>query len=117
MGGTGESWLFTFFPSFKVYSWTGENNYIVRGGSSNLVIGSSDGGFGIWLDESFNQGRSQAVSTFGNKPLPGREDFIVNNVECWRFHCIEMYVPNLHSCCPKQLSAKAVYLIFNFLLK
>lgn len=84
--GTGESWLFTFFPSFKVYSWTGENNYIVRGASSNLVIGSSDGGFGIWLDESFNQGRSQAVSTFGNKPLPGREDFIVNNVECWTFH-------------------------------
>ena len=43
----------------QVYSWTGENNYIVRGASSNLVIGSSDGGFGIWLDESFNQGRSQ----------------------------------------------------------
>ena len=43
----------------QVYSWTGENNYIVRGAASNLVIGSSDGGFGIWLDESFNQGRSQ----------------------------------------------------------
>ena len=48
-----------FHHMFQVYSWTGENNYIVRGASSNLVIGSSDGGFGIWLDESFNQGRSQ----------------------------------------------------------
>merc|ERR1711892_112804 len=83
--GTGESWLFTFFPSFKVYAWTGENNYIVRGGPDNLVIGSSQGGFGLWLDENFNQGRSQAVSTFNNKPLPGKEDFTINNLECWAF--------------------------------
>ena len=48
-----------FHHTVQVYSWTGENNYIVRGASSNLVIGSSDGSFGIWLDESFNQGRSQ----------------------------------------------------------
>ena len=48
-----------FMCMMQVYSWTGENNYIVRGAASNLVIGSSDGGFGIWLDESFNQGRSQ----------------------------------------------------------
>ena len=27
----------------------------------------------------------QAVSTFNNKPLPGREDFVVNNIECWTF--------------------------------
>ena len=48
----------------QVYSWTGENNYIVRGAASNLVIGSSDGRFGIWLDESFNQGRSQVQIHF-----------------------------------------------------
>jgi len=83
--GTGESWLFTFFPSFKVYSWTGENNYIMRGGMNNLIVGSSEGMFGLWLDESFNQGRSQAVTTFDNKPLPGKEDFVINNIECWAF--------------------------------
>jgi hypothetical protein len=47
-----------------VYGWTGENNYIVRGGSSSLVVGSSQGHFGLWLDENFNMGRSMAVSTF-----------------------------------------------------
>merc|ERR1712013_160075 len=83
--GTGESWLFTFFPSFKVYSWTGENNYIMRGGMNNLIVGSSEGMFGLWLDESFNQGRSQAVTPFDNKPLPGKEDFVINNIECWAF--------------------------------
>ena len=83
--GTGESWLFTFFPSFKVYSWTGENNYIMRAGPDTFILGSSQGRFGLWLDESFNQGRSQNVTTFDNKPLPGKEDFIVNNIECWTF--------------------------------
>lgn len=83
--GTGESWLFTFFPSFKVYAWTGENNYIMRGGLNNLIVGSSEGMFGLWLDENFNQGRSQAVTTFNNKPLPGKEDFVINNIECWAF--------------------------------
>jgi hypothetical protein len=47
-----------------VYGWTGENNYIVRGGTSSLVVGSSQGHFGLWLDENFNIGRSMAVSTF-----------------------------------------------------
>eukprot|EP00092_Neocalanus_flemingeri_P002444 GFUD01002614.1.p1 GENE.GFUD01002614.1~~GFUD01002614.1.p1 ORF type:complete len:577 (+),score=93.61 GFUD01002614.1:160-1890(+) len=83
--GTGESWLFTFFPSFKVYAWTGENNYIMRGGPDNLIVGSSEGMFGLWLDENFNLGRSQAVTTFDNKPLPGKEDFVINNIECWAF--------------------------------
>ena len=53
--GTGESWLFTFFPSFRVFRWTGENNYIMRAGLDNLIVGSSEGMFGIWLDEGFNQ--------------------------------------------------------------
>ena len=83
--GTGESWLFSFFPVFKVYKWTGENNYFVQGSSSSLVIGSSEGQFGLWIDENFNMGSSHAVSTFDNKPLPGKEDFSINNVECWTF--------------------------------
>ena len=57
----------------QVYQWTGENTYIVRGGPSSLVIGSSQGAFGLWLDESFNQGRSQvggvAAATFLHQPV------------------------------------------------
>jgi len=77
--------LLRFIHIFQVYEWTGENNFIVRGGQSSLVVGSSDGHFGLWLDENFNQGRSMAVSTFKNKPLPGKEDFQINNIECWVF--------------------------------
>ena len=84
--GTGESWLFTFKQeTLRIFPWTGENNYIMRAGPDTFIVGSSEGRFGLWLDESFNQGRSQNVSTFDNKPLAGKEDFIVNNIECWAF--------------------------------
>ena len=52
------------FYLLQVYSWTGENNFIVRGGLGSLVVGSSEGHFGLWLDENFNMGRSMPVSTF-----------------------------------------------------
>ena len=57
----------------------------MRAGHDTFIVGSSEGRFGLWLDENFNQGRSQSVSTFDNKALPGKEDFIVNNIECWSF--------------------------------
>ena len=31
----------------------------MRGNNSSLVIGSSEGAFGLWLDEALCQGRSQ----------------------------------------------------------
>ena len=69
----------------QVYQWTGENSYIMRASPDTLVIGSSEGGFGLWLDGGFSQGRSQHTATFDNRPLPGREDFVINNLECWSF--------------------------------
>ena len=41
---------------------------------------------------------------------------LISQSQLERFLCIEMYAQILHSCCPKQLSAKAFYLIFSFLL-
>ena len=72
--GTGESWLLSFFPDIKVYKWTGENNHLIQGSSSNLMIGSSESQFGLWRDENFNMEGLKAVSTFENKPLLRKED-------------------------------------------
>ena len=110
--GTGESWLFTFFPCFKVYSWTGENNYIMRAGPDTFILGSSQGRFGLWLDESFNQGRSQTVTTFDNKPLPGKEDFIVNNIECWTFVWTSLLSAAVSSFLLNLLSGQTVWRIW-----
>ena len=41
----------------QVYSWTGENNFIVRGGLGSLVVGSSEGHFGLWLDAEYGKAR------------------------------------------------------------
>lgn len=38
--GTGESFLFTFYPDFEKFGWTGHNQYFIKGNSDSLVIGA-----------------------------------------------------------------------------
>lgn len=107
--GTGESLLFKFNPNFKVFHWTGENLYFIKGNPESLSIGSgewvvisciyylsqwiylcspsssSSGKFGLWLDGDLNQGRTQPCSTYANEPLAPREDFVIKTIECWAF--------------------------------
>jgi len=84
--GTGESFLFTCRPEFKIFNWSGENLFFARGYVDSLLIGAGEGKFGLWLDSSLYQGRSEACITYKNCPLvPGGGDFIVRTVECWSF--------------------------------
>ncbi|XP_055386991.1 uncharacterized protein LOC129615681 isoform X3 [Condylostylus longicornis] len=83
--GTGESLLYKFNPSFKVFHWTGENLYFIKGNPESLSIGAGDGKFGLWLDGDLNQGRSQTCSTYGNETLAPQEDFVIKTLECWAF--------------------------------
>jgi len=84
--GTGESLLFTCQPEFAVYHWSGDNQHFVRATPEHLVVGAGAGQFGLYLDSSLYQGRSQACSTFSNPPLvAGGGDFVVKTVEVWAF--------------------------------
>lgn len=83
--GTGESSLFTFTPDFKVYNWTGENLYFIKGNNESLSIGAGDGKFGLWLDGDLYLGRSESCKTYGNDPLTPKRDFVVKTLECWAF--------------------------------
>ena len=40
--GTGESFLFTFTPKFKLFKWSGENNFFTRGLADGLAFGLSE---------------------------------------------------------------------------
>ncbi|XP_017469991.1 PREDICTED: nuclear receptor coactivator 7 isoform X1 [Rhagoletis zephyria] len=40
--GTGESLLYKFNPSFKVFHWTGENLYFIKGNMESLSIGAGE---------------------------------------------------------------------------
>lgn len=83
--GTGESFLFTFCPEFKHFTWTGENVYFIKGNPESLAIGAGDGLFGLWLDGDLYHGRSHPCKTYNNDTLSLREDFFVKTLEAWGF--------------------------------
>ncbi|XP_055977504.1 TLD domain-containing protein 2 [Sorex fumeus] len=81
--GTGENFLFSFSPQLKVFKWTGNNSFFVKGDSDSLMMGSSSGQFGLWLDGDLYRGGSHPCATFDNEVLAGREQFCVHELEAW----------------------------------
>ncbi|XP_060770045.1 nuclear receptor coactivator 7 isoform X2 [Neoarius graeffei] len=83
--GTGETFLYTFSPEIKVFRWTGENSYFVKGNLDSLQIGGGGGHIGLWLDADLYHGTTSKCSTFNNQPLSSQQDFTVQNLEVWAF--------------------------------
>ncbi|CAF0703097.1 unnamed protein product [Brachionus calyciflorus] len=83
--GTGESFLFSFTPSFKVYKWTGENNFFIRGNSEGLGFGCAEGYHGLWFDGDLLNGHSQRSKTYDNDQLSSTEEFLITAMEIWSF--------------------------------
>lgn len=84
--GTGESFLYKFENnSLKIFAWTGENNFFIKGSKDSLAIGSGGGNFGLWLDGDLYHGRSHPCTTFNNAQLSWKEDFLCSGLEAWTF--------------------------------
>lgn len=83
--GTGESFLYTFYPEFKVFRWTGENNFFMKGNQESLSVGAGQGQFGLWFDGDIYHGRTNHCETYDNDILTTSEDFVVKCLEAWAF--------------------------------
>ncbi|KAG5277576.1 hypothetical protein AALO_G00119210 [Alosa alosa] len=83
--GTGETFLYSFSPEIKVYHWTGENSYFVKGNIDSLQLGGGGGHLGLWLDADLYHGTTSSCSTFHNQPLSTQQDFTVHSLEVWAF--------------------------------
>lgn len=40
--GTGESFLFSFYPEFRIFTWSGDNQYFIKGNPDSLAIGAGE---------------------------------------------------------------------------
>ncbi|XP_056150364.1 nuclear receptor coactivator 7 [Lampris incognitus] len=83
--GTGETFLYSFCPEIKVYRWTGENSYFVKGNTDSLQMGGGGGQLGLWLDAELYRGTTNCCATFNNQPLSTQQDFNIHSVEVWTF--------------------------------
>ncbi|CAF0744656.1 unnamed protein product [Adineta steineri] len=83
--GTGESFLFTLHPEFRVFNWSGDNEFFVKGDVNSLGFGIGEGTYALWLDGNLYRGRSCATKTFNNEILSSNEDFIIASIEVWTF--------------------------------
>ncbi|XP_078396203.1 oxidation resistance protein 1a isoform X2 [Cetorhinus maximus] len=83
--GTGETFLFTFYPEFKIFKWTGDNMFFIKGDMDSLAFGGGGGEIGLWLDGDLYHGRSHSCKTFDNHILSKKEDFYVQDIEIWAF--------------------------------
>ncbi|KAI5216006.1 Tld Domain-Containing Protein 2 [Manis pentadactyla] len=81
--GTGEAFLFSFSPQLKVFKWTGNNSFFVKGDLDSLMMGSGSGQFGLWLDGDLYHGGSHPCATFNNEVLARREEFCIQELEAW----------------------------------
>lgn len=82
--GSGESCLFTVHPNQRVYRWSHSNALFFIGGPHFMGFGSGPA-YGLYLDDSFENGSSGASDTYHNDCLASAVDFRVVKVEIWGF--------------------------------
>ncbi|KAH9913202.1 TLD-domain-containing protein [Fomitopsis serialis] len=89
--GSGESFLWRLLPGqrVRIYKWTGKNDYVALCEPEYLSFGGGDGHYGLYLDDTLNDGSSARCPTFENEPLCSAGPRQGENV---RFECVGLEV-------------------------
>lgn len=88
--GSGETFLYRFKKSnsandFAQYPWSGKNNFFMRCEKDQLIFGSSEGSYAIWIPGTLLRGTSKPCETFMNPILTSAKDFQIADIELWSF--------------------------------
>jgi hypothetical protein len=63
--------------NFAQYSWSGLNSFFIRCDKDQIIFGSSEGNYAIWIEGSLQRGTSKTTKTFNNPILTKNKDFQV----------------------------------------
>ena len=85
--GTGESFVYSFHPTFKAHRWTGANDYFCISSESWLAMGGGGGGFAFQIDDELDAGESNPSDTFGSPRLSSNEFFRCVRLRLRAFFC------------------------------
>mmetsp|Transcript_5129 Transcript_5129/g.11814 ORF Transcript_5129/g.11814 Transcript_5129/m.11814 type:complete len:146 (+) Transcript_5129:1-438(+) len=80
--GTGESFVFSVRPSFKMYRWSRKNDLFQLSDTACLAVGGG-GHFALWLDNDFLHGSSGTCSTYDSECLASTTEFQIVYMEVW----------------------------------
>ncbi|KAH9957275.1 TLD-domain-containing protein, partial [Lactifluus volemus] len=92
--GSGESFLWKKAESddevkVNVFKWTGKNDYVALCEPESISFGGGDGHYGLYLDETLNEGSSARCLTFNNDPLCSSDPSKAGTVT---FECVGLEV-------------------------
>jgi len=84
--GTGETFIFSIKPYYKVWKWDRANRQLfIYTGEDKLIIGGGEG-TAISIDNELWRGLCESCTTYNNVPLTGkRKTFEISKVELFRF--------------------------------
>ncbi|RMZ85477.1 hypothetical protein DV737_g785, partial [Chaetothyriales sp. CBS 132003] len=69
---------------FRAFPYSGINDFMIYCEAGYLSVGGGDGHYGLWLDDTLENGISEHCPTFGNEPLSDEgKKFQVLGVEVW----------------------------------
>jgi len=79
---SGETFVFTFYPSYSAFKWAKTTQFYISITSDELMIGGG-GGAAIWLDGQFLSSFSEKCNAFNSPPLASSVQFNVVEMEIW----------------------------------
>lgn len=79
--GTGESFVFSFYPTFHAFKWSQSNTLFITSDLNDIMIGGPDPA--IHIDRYVNRGCSMASRTFNSPQLTSEERFSIGDIEIY----------------------------------